>query len=97
MELPQLHFQGRRAMNCVPVGLIGGLRVSTESRLVLFMRDRRFVGATLAKGCNAQDFYQGFYVEQHGDGQLCVARDTIHSRAGASCALSGLKELVPSP
>lgn len=97
MQMPMLRFQGKRQMSCVPVASIGGVRVSTESRLVLFLRDRRFVGATLAKGCNAQDYYQGFYVEPHGDAQLCVGRDTIHSRSGASCTFSGLKELVPSP
>jgi hypothetical protein len=88
-----MRLRERKSARCLPVAGIAGVQRDMADRLVLFMRDRRIIGASLDKSCNARDFYLGFYVEQTADGMLCAGRDTIHSRAGrparsAACASS---------
>ena len=97
-DLPQAplapKFRERKVGKCVPVAGIAGVQIGGDDRLMLFMRDQRMIGVSLAKACRARDFYSGFYLEQNGDGRLCVDRDMIHSRSGASCSLSRLRQLV---
>jgi hypothetical protein len=64
------------------------------SRLILYMRDRRMLSATLERACRARDFYSGFYVDRTNDGQLCVDRDTLLSRSGANCKLTRIRQLI---
>jgi hypothetical protein len=90
-----VRMRERKTAKCLPAGGIAGVKPMTDSRLMLFMRDRRLLGADLARACNARDFYLGFYVSQTPDGQICVGRDTIHSRAGTTCTIERLRELVP--
>lgn len=90
-----VRLRERRAARCLAVPGIFGVRPVSDSRLVLFMRDRRLIGADLARACNARDFYSGFYVQPSSDGQLCVKRDAIHSRAGTTCTIARLHELEP--
>ena len=90
------HFRRRPMPPCMAVAAIAGVRPMEGNRLMLFMRDRRLVGAELARHCSARDFYQGFYVSANGDGLLCAGRDTIHSRSGATCAIAKVHELVPT-
>ena len=81
---------------CVPIRGISSVQISRQDRLLLIMRDHRIVSAKLEKSCNVRDFYSGFYVEDSEDGNLCVGRDTLHSRAGVTCELSKLHRLVPA-
>lgn len=83
----------RKMGKCVPVSGIAAVQPD-GSRLLLFMRDQRLVSASLEKTCSARDFYKGFYLERTGDGLLCVERDKLHSRAGASCEISKMRQLV---
>ena len=87
-------FRERKVGKCVAVAGIAGVQIGGDDRLMLFMRDQRMIGASLAKACRARDFYSGFYLERNGDGQLCVDRDMIYSRSGASCSLSRLRQLI---
>ncbi|QGN53622.1 hypothetical protein [Novosphingobium sp. Gsoil 351] len=87
-------FREKKVGKCVSVAGIAGVQIGGDDRLMLFMRDQRMIGASLEKACRARDFYSGFYLERNGDGQLCVDRDLIHSRSGASCSLSRLRRLV---
>ena len=87
-------FRERKVGKCVAIAGIAGVQIGGDDRLMLFMRDQRMIGASLEKTCRARDFYSGFYLERNGDGQLCVDRDMIHSRSGASCSLSRLRQLV---
>jgi hypothetical protein len=87
-------FRERKVGKCVSVAGIAGVQIGGDDRLMLFMRDQRMIGANLEKACRARDFYSGFYLERNGDGRLCVGRDMIHSRSGASCSLSRLRQLV---
>lgn len=95
MAGPPIALRERKAEKCLAVPSIFGVKPVSNSRIVLFTRDRRLYGADLDRSCNAQDFYSGFYVESAADGRLCVKRDTIHSRAGTSCTISRLRELEP--
>ena len=87
-------FREKKVGKCVPVAGIAGVQIGGDDRLMLFMRDQRMIGASLEKACRARDFYSGFYLERNGDGRLCVDRDMIHSRSGASCSLSRLRQLI---
>ncbi len=80
--------------DCVNVEDIAGVAYSQDNRLLLFMRDRDVLAASLERSCSARAFYSGFYVERNEDGELCVARDRLQSRAGASCQLDELSRLV---
>ncbi|MGH6631272.1 MAG: hypothetical protein ACREB3_16210 [Burkholderiales bacterium] len=85
----------RKVGKCLAMGGIAGVQIDREEdRLLLFMRDQRLIGASLEKACAARDFYSGFYVERSGDGKLCVDRDMLHARSGASCSVSRLRQLV---
>lgn len=84
----------RHAGKCLPISGIAGVQVGRDNRLMAYLRDRRVISLGLEKGCRAQDFYSGFYVERSPDGQLCVDRDRLQSRSGANCALTRLRQLV---
>lgn len=87
-------FQEVELKSCVPIRAIAGAAPTRQNRLLLFMRDRRVLSAALDKACDAQAFYSGFYVERNEDGLLCSGRDTLQSRAGASCGVSRFNRLV---
>jgi len=89
-----MRIEERKMGSCLPIQGIAGVQTGQNNRLILYMRDRRVVSASLEKSCLARDFYSGFYVERSGDGNLCVKRDKIQSRAGAKCELSQLRQLV---
>ena len=82
--------------NCLPISGIAGVEVSNTNRLILYMRDHRVLSAGLERACNARDYYSGFYVDRNSDGQICVKRDNLLSRSGATCKLSHIKQLVES-
>jgi len=94
-EPPPERLKQRRMPKCVPVVAIAGVRPLANNRLMLFLRDHRLVGVDLARNCTAQDFYMGFYVSTTSDGLMCAGRDTIHSRAGTTCTIAKVHELVP--
>ncbi len=94
---PPERLRERRTLACVTVAAIGGVQPLTGNRLILFMRNQALVGVDLPRMCRARDFYLGFYIAPTDDGMVCVERDTIHARSGATCAISALHELVPSP
>ena len=91
----QPRFFERKTAKCLPITSIAGVQPESTGRLLLITRSHKLIGASLDKSCRARDFYSGFYVEQNADGQLCAGRDIIHSRAGANCAVTKLRELVP--
>lgn len=98
MDLPQRPLPQRLAERdmgrCLPIAGIAGVQVGQDNRLILYMRDRRVVSAALERTCSARDYYSGFYVERHTDGQICVRRDSLLSRSGANCKLARLRQLV---
>lgn len=97
-QLPQgevsNRLEERKIGSCVSAQGIAGVQAGQDNKLLLFMRDRRIIAATLEKSCSPDDFYSGFYLERSGDGQLCVKRDKLHSRAGAKCEIRQIRQLV---
>jgi hypothetical protein len=97
-ELPQRElsqrFEERSKEKCVALQGIAGVQTGSGNRLVLFLRDRRMISVNLEKSCRARDFYSGFYVEKNKDGRLCVERDKLQSRTGASCEVEAMRQLV---
>ena len=79
---------------CMPLSSIAGVAPVQPNRLLLFMRDRRILSASLDRACDAQAFYSGFYVERSEDGMMCAGRDMLKSRAGASCEVAQFNRLV---
>lgn len=79
---------------CVAIAQIVGVEPAADDRLLLFLRDRRVLAAELERSCSARSFYSGFYIERSEDGQLCVERDRLQSRSGASCEVEDIQRLV---
>ena len=92
-EVPP-RFVERKHGKCVATAGIAAVDNASGNRLLLFLRDSRILAGQFDKRCNARDFYSGFYVERASDGQICVNRDRLQSRSGASCKLKALRELV---
>lgn len=90
----QPRYLERPIGDCLAVESIAGVHAEGSNRLLLFLRDRRLISATLEKACSARDFYSGFYMENSRDGQLCVDRDQLHARSGAKCEVSRMRQLV---
>lgn len=80
--------------DCVDVNDIVGVQPTTDNRLLMFTRQRQVLAASLGESCTARAFYAGFYVERNDDGRLCVSRDLLQSRAGASCEVADFSRLV---
>lgn len=87
-------FVERKMGRCLPVAGIAGVQDGGRNKLILFLRDRRIVSATLEKACRARDFYSGFYIARNEDGMLCVDRDQLQSRSGANCQMTAIRQLV---
>lgn len=79
---------------CIKVRDIAAVQAVAGNRLMLHMHDRGLVSAQLETACRARDFYSGFYVERSDDGMICVNRDRLQARTGASCQLSQMRQLV---
>lgn len=95
-EFPQpIRYEEGDNTQCVSINSIAGVQTGSGDRLVLYLRDQRMISARLEKSCRARDFYSGFYVERGEDGNICVNRDKLQSRAGAKCALNRMRELTP--
>lgn len=90
----QPRYVERPVGDCLQVQSIAGVHAEGNDRLLLFLRDRRLISATLEKACSARDFYSGFYMENSSDGRLCVDRDQLHARSGAKCEVARLSQLV---
>ena len=88
-------FKEKKFKGCLPIAGIAALLPYSDNRLLLYMRDRRVIGATLDKACHAEEFYSGAYITRSEDGQLCARRELMQSRTGASCEVARLNNLVP--
>lgn len=87
-------YEERKIGKCLPLESIAAVQTAGANRLVLFLRDQRLISLSLEKACRARDFYSGFYVERHKDGQLCIERERLQSRSGATCEVERLRQLV---
>ena len=84
----------RRFAKCVPMNTILGIQPVSSSRLLFILRDDRLITAQLSKGCQAREFYSGLILKRSADGQVCVDRDELFSRSGATCQVTGFRQLI---
>ncbi|NJO13938.1 MAG: hypothetical protein HC870_01675 [Rhizobiales bacterium] len=87
-------FEERAKAKCVPLQNIAWVETGSGNRLVLVLRNRQLISVNLEKSCRARDFYSGFYVEKSKDGRICVDRDRLQSRTGASCEVETMRQLI---
>lgn len=90
----RVQFLERKVGKCIPISGIAGVQPDRGNRLLLYMRDRRLIGAELERSCRARDFYSGFYLARTEDGQLCIDRDSLLSRSGMNCKLTRIRQLI---
>jgi hypothetical protein len=83
----------KKGPKCVAVDQLAGAAVGGDT-LDLMLRGGNRVRARLDGDCPALDFYAGFYLKPSADGLVCAGRDSIRSRSGDSCTISGFKTLV---
>ncbi len=91
-----IEWKEQGAPNCVKWSNLAAALVSSPTTIDLIVRGGTRYRVKLEKSCQAIDFYQGFYVKQTQDGQICKDRDSIHSRAGGECVIDKFKTLVPA-
>lgn len=87
-------YAERKMGKCLAMNSISGVQPIDNSRLLLFLRDRRMVTARLEKGCQGREFYSGFIVARNSDAQICAGRDRLQSRSGMGCQVSGFRQVV---
>lgn len=92
---PLIDWRESKGPKCLPARAIAGAMLSGRSSIDFVMRDRQRVRAKVDDDCTALDFYDGFYVQPE-DEQLCVRRDAIRSRMGASCRIEKFRTLTPA-
>lgn len=88
-------FAERKFGKCLPINAIFGVQPVTNDKLLLILRDQRMITAQLEKGCQARQFYSGFLIKRNADGQVCISRDALQSRSGASCQVTGFRQIIP--
>ncbi|MDE2405008.1 MAG: hypothetical protein KGM17_10110 [Sphingomonadales bacterium] len=93
-QVPGPRVERRHIGKCLAVSGIAAVQAARDNRLLLFLRDQRIISATLEKACRGSEFYSGFYMARNADGQLCLDRDVLQSRSGASCKIKRWKELA---
>lgn len=91
---PLVEWTERKGPKCLAAADIAGALLSGPDSVDFVLRDRSRVRARIDDDCSALDFYDGFYV-QPTDERLCVKRDEIRSRMGASCRIEKFRSLVP--
>lgn len=97
-ELPRRQMRTRyeevEHRDCIQAEGVVGVQPTPDNRLLFYTNERQILAASLEEGCLARAFYAGFYIERNEDGRLCVARDRLQSRAGASCEVAEFTRLV---
>ena len=89
-------YEQRKIGKCLPARSIVAVQTVSPRDLVLYLSDNRMIRAQLRKSCNARDYYLGFYIEPNEDGEVCVGRDTLRARNGATCKIGAIRQLVPA-
>lgn len=89
-------WREKKGPRCLPMGSLAGAAVTGRDSIDLVLRGGARVRARLERNCPALDFYQGFYLKPHRDGQICADRDKVHTRAGSQCEIATFRSLVPA-
>ncbi len=94
---PPVVWKEKKAPKCVAMRDIRGMQAVQRDSIDLITRQNQRLRAQLNRGCQALDFYAGFYMKGNKDGRLCEDRDEIHARSGARCEIDKFRLLVPVP
>lgn len=92
-----IEWKEKKAPKCVAMRNIVGMQAARRDSIDLITRQKQRLRAQLNRGCQALDFYAGFYMKDNEDGQLCEGRDEIHARTGARCEVEKFRLMVPVP
>lgn len=87
-------FSERKFGKCLSINSIFGVQPVTGDKLLLILNDQRMITAQLEKGCQARQFYSGIMIKRNADGQVCTSRDALQSRSGASCLVTGFRQII---
>jgi hypothetical protein len=90
----RIRWEEEKGPKCLPTGAIARAFLSGPDSIDFLLRNRQLVRARLDSDCDGLDFYGQLYV-QPDDRRICARRDTIRSRAGASCRIEKFRSLVP--
>lgn len=93
----QIEWVEGRGPKCVPAKAIAGASLLGPGSVDLILRNNSRIRAKLESSCPALDYYYGFYISPHADGQICADRDTIRSRMGGQCEIERFRTLRPAP
>lgn len=91
---PAIRWAERKGPRCIALADVRAAMLSGRAQVDFLLSERRRVRARLSKGCEALDFYAGFYLKS-GDEQMCAERDFIHSRMGGRCEIDRFRSLEP--
>lgn len=91
IKMPLL--QESKGPKCVRLELLAGANIASPTAIDLLLRNGQRLRANLQKGCSTEDFYSGFYLSHSADGQICIKRDTFHSRIGTNCTITKFHNL----
>ncbi len=91
---PQVEWIERKGPKCIHSDAIRGAFLSGNDHVDFILDGRRLLRAQLDESCPALDFYEGFYLSSK-DEKVCVRRDVVRSRMGATCAIARFHELKP--
>lgn len=90
-------WKEKKAPKCIAMRDIRGMQAVQRDSIDLITRQSQRLRAQLNRGCQALDFYAGFYMKGNKDGRLCEDRDEIHARSGARCEIDKFRLLVAVP
>lgn len=84
-----------KAPKCIAVRSLVAMQAVQSDSIDMITRDNQRLRAKLKRGCRAQSFYSGFYMQASKDGRLCADRDALQSRSGARCEVERFRLMVP--
>ena len=96
-KTPRIEWAESRGPKCVPAKSIVGAALLGQNSVDLLLRDSSRIRAKLENACPALDYYYGFYIDPHEDGQVCADRDVIRSRMGGQCEIETFRRLRAEP
>lgn len=91
---PRIEWHERKGPKCIPLADVRSAMLSGAEQVDFLLKNRQRIRAELSEGCEALDFYGGFYLKTR-DERICADRDTVHSRMGGSCQIDRFRKLEP--
>ena len=82
-----------KSVDCIAADTVKGVKPTQIDTLDLLTTKGHY-RAVMPQGCDARQFYSGFYMEKPRDGRLCTNRDELHSRSGMTCEIEAMHEVA---